>query len=383
MENGSIVYHKNSKRYMAQFTKPNGKRGTVYGKTRKEAQEKLTKKLSEIQTNTYTEKNKIKLIELMQEIVEDRHNSNKTRDNAYKSNLDTIKRIEKSEIARMEIQKINEEHLKEYFYSLVKEYSNSIIRKNYGLISATFRRAVVKGYIVRNPFDNKEELQIPKSSKKDKKISAFSVSEQYKLEKSLEDYNNRVYKNIILLALHSGMRVGEILALKVKDIDLEDKIIHIQRTLTKDVNGKVVIGENTKTVNSLRDIKITPIIEHIIRESLKDYTFNKDNILYTRKNGEIITNGMSNSVLKRLCEKHKINTGINVNFHMLRHTYATRCIESGMQAKVLQKKLGHRDITITLNTYADVFSKYEDTCDNSYINYLEQNNLGCSKIAVI
>ena len=92
---------------------------------------------------------------------------------------------------------------------------------------------------------------------------------------------------------------------------------------------------------------------------------------------------MINSVLKRLCEKHKINKGIKVNFHMLRHTYATRCIESGMQAKVLQKKLGHRDITITLNTYADVFSKYEDTCDNSYINYLEQNNLGCSKIAVI
>ena len=142
MANGSISYHKASNRYMAQYTKPNGKRGTLYGKTRKEVQEKLTKVLSEIQTHTYTEKSKITLIEITKGIVEDRHNSNKTRDNAYRANLDTIKRIEKSSIATMQIQKITIEHLKDYFNSLVSIYSNSIIRKNYGLINASFRKAV-------------------------------------------------------------------------------------------------------------------------------------------------------------------------------------------------------------------------------------------------
>lgn len=67
---------------------------------------------------------------------------------------------------------------------------------------------------------------------------------------------------------------------------------------------------------------------------------------------------------------------------MLRYTYATTCIESGMPAKVVQKKLGHRDISITLNTYAEVLANYEDTCDNAYLEYLETNKLGCSKIAV-
>ena len=100
---------------MAQYTKPNGKRGTIYGKTRAEAREKLTKKLSEIQNNTYTEKTKTTLIEIIQNIVEDRHNSNKTRDSAYKTNLDTINRIKQSKIATMEIQKIDEEDLKKYF----------------------------------------------------------------------------------------------------------------------------------------------------------------------------------------------------------------------------------------------------------------------------
>lgn len=91
---------------------------------------------------------------------------------------------------------------------------------------------------------------------------------------------------------------------------------------------------------------------------------------------------MINSAFKRLCEKYNINKGFNVNFHMLRHTYATTLIESGVPAKVVQKKLGHRDISITLNTYAEVLAQYEDTCDNMYIEYLEQNNMGCSKIAV-
>ena len=375
MANGSITYHKASNRYMGQYTKPNGKRGTVYGKTRAEVKEKLTKKLSEIQSNTYVDKTKITLIELIESIVEDRFYSNKTRESAYKTNLDTIKRIKQNKISFMEIQKIDEEELKKYFNSLTDKYSNSVIRKCYGLINAGFRKAVIKGYIVRNPFDNKEELQRPKSKKKDKKITALSVIEQGELLQALNEYDNKTYANIILLALYSGMRSGEILSLKATDIDYKNNVIHIQRSTTRNVKGKVIIGENTKTVNSLRDIVITPIIDKILKDSFKQFRFNENNLLYCSNDGSLIANGTVNSAFKRLCKKYNIKGG-NVNVHMLRHTYATRCIESGMQAKVLQKKLGHHDITITLNTYTDIFSKYEDTCDNNYTEYLEQNKIG-------
>lgn len=376
MENGSITYHRASGRYMGQYTKPNGKRGTVYGTTRAEAREKLTKKLAEIQTNTYTEKTNTTLIEIIENIVEDRHNSNKTRDSAYKTNLDSIKRIKQNDIATTEIQKITVDDLKDYFNSLTSKYSNSVIKKNYGLINSAFRRAVIKGYIIRNPFDNREELQMPKSKKQDKKIRAFSVTEQSELMEALKQYDNITYKNIILLALYSGMRSGEILALKLSDIDLKNEVIHIQRTTTRDIKGNVVIGENTKTINSFRDIKITPIIEKVIKDSIKIFHLNKNNLVYCTKEGKLITNGMINSAFKRLCEKHKINKGFDVNFHMLRHTYATRCIESGMQAKVLQKKLGHHDISITLNTYTDVFTEFEDNHDDRYVEYLKEKKIG-------
>ena len=155
---GSIVYHKHSKRYMAAYT-VNGTRKYIYGKTRKDVKDKLNTVLNQIQVGAYKEKTKKTLLEILQEIVQDRYDSNKTGESAYNTNLRTIERIKKDNIASKQIQKITLEDLNKYFNSLTDKYSNSVIRKNFGLINASFKRAVVRGYIQTNPFDNKEELQ--------------------------------------------------------------------------------------------------------------------------------------------------------------------------------------------------------------------------------
>ena len=190
------------------------------------------------------------------------------------------------------------------------------------------------------------------------------------------------------------MRIGEILALTSADIDFDNKLIHITNTLTKDKNGKVKIGETTKTYESTRDIPITSILEPILKDCIANYVPNHNDLLFCQSNRTIIAPSTINIHFKKICKNANIKVittkkkkGIdkdgndkfvnlktsNVNTHMLRHTYATRCIEAGVPAEVLQKLLGHKNISITINTYTTIFNKFKVNALDNYINYI--NNI--------
>lgn len=137
------------------------------------------------------------------------------------------------------------------------------------------------------------------------------------------------------------------------------------------------MGDYTKTKNGVRDIVIDNQIEHILKEYLKnEFQPNKENLLfYNIKKDTYYTTGQVNMVFKRFCQHYNISIGYDVNQHMLRHTFATRCIEAGMPANVLSKIMGHADIRTTLEVYCDVFANYEKQHANRTYDYLKQNNL--------
>ena len=122
-----------------------------------------------------------------------------------------------------------------------------------------------------------------------------------------------------------------------------------------------------------------------LEDALNNFISNKNNLIFTHSNGNIIAPSSINTAFKKICKNANIHCTIHktrrdkkiinlktstCNTHMLRHTFATRCIESGMSAPVLQKLLGHKNIKTTINTYTSVFDKFRNDEMDKYINYI-------------
>ena len=154
----------------------------------------------------------------------------------------------------------------------------------------------------------------------------------------------------ILVCLFTGLRVGEICALRWEDISISDKTIHVHHTLQRIQNRS---GEGAKTrivittPKSRCSIRLIPIPDALIRLL----------VLYREtSSGYFLTNNKNKYVEPRIMQNHfkkvlKENAIAPANYHALRHTFATRCIEVGFDIKSLSEILGHASVNITMNRY--------------------------------
>lgn len=190
----------------------------------------------------------------------------------------------------------------------------------------------------------KKPINKPRTTKKD--ITILSSENIEKIENISKDKRDLIWLGTYL-ALHTGMRIGEVCALSWSDIDFNKKVIHINHTLTRvldDKNKTKTILDSPKTEASKREIPLCSTIETLLEE---EYAKRKSDFVVSEKYAFIGTRTFEYRYKQFL----KNNNIQDINFHSLRHTFATRCVQVGVDIKSLSEILGHANVSITLNTY--------------------------------
>ena len=285
----------------------------------------------------------------------------------------------------LKVKDLNANAIQEYYSLLIKRgKSVSIITHLHKLIAPCIRYAYNNNLILK---DFSKALVIPKESEKskltkEKRVNPFTLGEQKQFIAAIKGNDLEV---LLLTALNTGMRKGELLALTWKDIDFTNKVIKVNKSVKRvaifddELNKKYKkILQTPKTENSNRIVPIPNVLidylkTHEIRykeSKLKAGNLFVDNKLVFSNNFGEYLNG--DYVLAKYKDILKNNGLKDKSFHDLRHTYATRLFELGEAPKTVQSLLGHSNVSITLDTYTHVLDSMKETAvsklNDLYIN---------------
>lgn len=227
-------------------------------------------------------------------------------------------------------------------------YKNSTIKNVKEVMSNIFNYAYDNDMILRNPCKKSVKYNVGEESEP---REAMTVEDQ---QIFLDAIVGSVYENDFRFVLKTGLRVGELSGLEWKDVDFASRTVRIRRNLERYVEAGGWVENSPKTKAGVRTVPLTLEAIEILRKvkesrkSIKVVPMEWKDKIFLNELGEPVKTSAYNTELKIICKKAGIS---RISMHILRHTFATRCIENGMKPKNLQKILGHANISITMNLY--------------------------------
>lgn len=283
--------------------------------------------------------------------------------NCYYMNIQPV-------IGRLKMKNVRPMHCRKVLLDMEDDYAGSTIRQVYIAMGTMFKSALMNGIITKHPMDGVRPVKKPKS-KSDIKVMTLEEQEKF-LEVAKRSHNYNQYAFL----LETGLRMGEMIALTWDCVDLKKKTITINKSLEYRHSRGTWEAGPPKTEASYRELPLTARAFNILstlydlrKTRYESEELNQELEYKDKLTGEVKTLNMKdlvfinyrtgmpakgtsyNTHLYKLCEEAGIK---HISMHVLRHTYATRAIERGVNPKSLQKLLGHASITTTMDTYVSV-----------------------------
>lgn len=328
----------------------NGKRikKTTSAKSHSEAVDKLKKMQVDLAGGTLVKSDKITLFQWLSEYL-NTFKYGKIKPTTFDGYQKLINHyFANNPLGKKQLQKLTTNDIQKFFHLLEKDNKLETIRKIKIILNMALKKAVQLGLIPKNVVDF---VELPRM-KKSNTVASLTVEEVNNLLRFGQ--NNRIYP-AIKLALDTGLRRGELLALKWEDVDFGRNVLYVRQNIVETSHGKLV--QQPKTEDSIRMIALLPETLKMLNE-LKSSA--KSSYIFSQvHNDEPMSPRHFSKIYKNICIKAGLE---KTGFHILRHTHATELLEAGIDIKVMSERIGHSDIRTTFNIYvhpSEEFHKLE------------------------
>jgi integrase len=369
---GSISRRKDGL-YMARYTVQTAsgpQRKTIYAKTRQEAAEKLTTAMSERDGGLVFDDENMSLGEYLDAWLKGLTGS--VRQSTFDGYEIAVRVHIKPALGRLKLKKLTPAHAATFYQDkLAAGFAPASVNKLHVTLHKALDQAVKWNMIPRNV---SEAVKAPRPASKDMRtLSADQVRAMLKAARG--DRLEAIYA----LAVHTGMRQGELLALKWADVNLRDGRVSVRRTITKS-GGRLLLGE-PKTAKSRRTISLTAGSLSALRDHRKRQLeemmqrtglWQDNGLVFASETGTLIN---PSNLRRRHFASLLKRAGLpaDTRFHDLRHTCATLLLGRSVHPKFVQELLGHANIAITLDTYSHVIPGMGDATARAMEDALEED----------